>query len=144
LAFRAWLQRRYESIDRLNDAWGTRFWSQTYDSWGQIDLPHPTATYPNPTQVLDESRIISDCVVAFAKRQAGILRKANPSWRITHNGLFNNVNGPELVKTLDFFSHDQYPLFYKDGPGSSFNLVQARSLSFPSAILEQQSGPGGQ
>jgi beta-galactosidase len=144
IAFRAWLKRKYETIDRLNDAWGTRFWSQTYDAWEQIDLPHPTATYPNPTQLLDESRFISDCVVSFAKRQAAILRRANPGWLITHNGLFNNVNGPELVKTLDFFSHDQYPLFYKDWPAFSFNLVQARSLSFPYAILEQQSGPGGQ
>src|SRR5689334_16142346 len=111
LAFRAWLKRKYETIERLNDAWGTRFWSQTYDSWEQIDLPHPTAAYANPTQLLDESRFISDCIVSFAKRQAAILRGANPKWLITHNGLFNNVNGPELLKALDFFSHDQYPLF---------------------------------
>jgi beta-galactosidase len=144
IAFRAWLKEKYDTIERLNDAWGARFWSQTYDSWDQIDLPHPTATYHNPTQLLDESRFISDCVVRFARRQADILRRANPRWLITHNGLFNNVNGPELVKTLDFFSHDQYPLFYREWTGFSFNLVQARSLSFPYAILEQQSGPGGQ
>lgn len=144
IAFRAWLKEKYETIDRLNDAWGTRFWSQTYDAWEQIDLPHPTATYHNPTQLLDESRFISDCVVRFAKRQAAILRRAKPNWLITHNGLFNNVKGPDLVKMLDFFSHDQYPLFYKGWTAYSFNLVQARSLSFPYAILEQQSGPGGQ
>lgn len=146
LAFRAWLKVKYKSIAKLNDAWGTRFWSQTYDDWEQIDLPHPTATYHNPTQLLDESRFISDTVVAFAKRQAAILRAANPKWPITHNGLFNNVNGRDLVtKTpLDFFSHDQYPLFYRDWTDYAFNLVQARSLSFPFGIMEQQSGPGGQ
>ena len=144
IAFRAWLKDKYKSIERLNDAWGTKFWSQTYDDWEQIDLPHPTSAPPNPTQLLDESRFISDCVVRFAKRQAAILRAANPKWQITHNGLFNNVNGRDLVKTLDFFSHDQYPLFYSDWTGYSFNLVQARSLSLPFAILEQQSGPGGQ
>ncbi len=53
-------------------------------------------------------------------------------------------NGPELVKQLDFFSHDQYPLFYDSWPGRAEGLVQARSLSFPFAIMEQQSGPGGQ
>src|SRR5687768_306244 len=29
-AFRLWLRRRYETIDRLNDAWGSRFWNALY------------------------------------------------------------------------------------------------------------------
>ena len=49
IAFRAWLKKKYKTINRLNDAWGTRFWSQTYDDWNQIDLPHPTVAYMNPT-----------------------------------------------------------------------------------------------
>lgn len=145
-AFRAWLKRKYRTIDRLNEAWGARFWSQVYDDWEQVDLPAPTATYHNPTQLLDETRFISDCVVAFARRQAEILRAYNPKWRITHNGLFPNVDGPALVRgtPLDFFSHDQYPLFYKDWPSAAAGLVTARSLSFPFGVMEQQSGPGGQ
>ncbi len=100
--------------------------------------------YPNPTQVLDESRFISDTVVAFARRQAAIMKAANPKWRLTHNGIFSNVKGPDLVKELDFFAHDQYPGFYEHWADASFGLSQARSLSFPFALLEQQSGPGGQ
>jgi len=146
LAFRKWCAARYRTLDTLNDAWGTRFWSQTYDSWEQIDLPHPTATYLNPHQLLDEVRFISDTVVAFAKRQADILRAHSKRWQITHNGLFGNVDGPKLAEQLDFFSHDQYPHFSKPGEWWSyaFSLQQARSLSFPYAIMEQQSGPGGQ
>jgi beta-galactosidase len=145
-AFRAWLKDKYRSIERLNEAWGTAFWSQTYDTWEQVDLPGPTPAPPNPTQLLDETRFISDCVVRFAKRQADILRARNPNWRITHNGLFANVRGTDLVSDggLDFFSHDQYPLFYERWPQFAANLVQARSLSFPYAIMEQQAGPGGQ
>jgi beta-galactosidase len=120
------------------------FWSQTYDDWEQIDLPHPTPNPMNPSQLLDETRFISDCVMRFAERQAGILRKHNKRWLITHNGLFNNINGPDLVKILDFFSHDQYPLFASNWQQVAAALQQARSLSFPFAILEQQSGPGGQ
>jgi beta-galactosidase len=144
LAFRAWLRERYETLERLNHAWGTSFWSQTYSDWNQIDLPHPTATYHNPTQLIDESRFISDTVVRFAARQAAILRKANPDWFITHNGLFANIEGPRLVGQLDFFSHDQYPLFSKHWTEYAEPLIQARSLSLPFGILEQQSGPGGQ
>ena len=142
LAFQKWCERRYGSLDALNRAWGTRFWSQTFDNWRQIDLPHPTASPMNPSVLLDESRFISDTVVAFADRQAHILRDRNPGWFLTHNGLFDNVNGPDLVKKLDFFSHDQYPLFFS--PWTRFAEVQARSLSFPFGIMEQQSGPGGQ
>jgi beta-galactosidase len=144
LAFRRWLREKYRTLDRLNKAWGTAFWSQAYTDWDQLDLPHPTSAPPNPTQLLDESRFISDTVVRFARRQANILRRHNKRWFITHNGLFDNVNGPDLAKALDFFSHDQYPLFAQDWPGQANALVQARSLSFPYAILEQQAGPGGQ
>ncbi len=143
-AFRGWLKEKYRTLAKLNAAWGTGFWSQTYSAWEQIDLPHPTATYHNPSQLLDESRFISDCVVAFARRQAAILRAANPKWRITHNGLFGNVNGRDLTTCLDFFSHDQYPQFYKRWTDYSYNLVQSRSFSFPFGILEQQAGAGGQ
>jgi beta-galactosidase len=144
LAFRRWLQRKYGTLARLNRAWGTRFWSQTYDDWDQLNLPHPTAAMLNPSQLLDESRFISDCVVRFARRQAAILRRYNKRWIITHNGLFPNVDGPRLAGVLDFFSHDQYPLFFDDWPARAEGLATARSLSFPFAIMEQQTGPGGQ
>ena len=144
LAFRVWLKNRYKTINGLNDAWGTKFWSQVYNDWEQIDLPHPTATFHNPTHKLDESRFISDTVVAFCARQANILRAANPAWRITHNGLFTEIDGPKLVEQLDYWSHDQYPLFYSHWTHASQPLVQSRSLSFPYGVLEQQAGPGGQ
>jgi beta-galactosidase len=143
-AFRVWCRQKYGSIDALNDAWGTRFWSQVYDRFAQIDLPHPSATYLNPTHLLDESRFISDCVVRFARRQAEILRRANPRWLITHNCYFENIDGPELTSLLDFYSHDQYPLFYDQWTDYTHKLIQSRSHSRPFAILEQQSGPGGQ
>jgi beta-galactosidase len=144
LAFRKWLKEKYRTLAALNRAWGTAFWSQLYTDWNQLDLPHPTSAQPNPTHLLDESRFISNTVVQFAARQAKILRRHNRGWLITHNGLFGNVDGPQLAKQLDFFSHDQYPLFAEDWPARAETLVQARSLSFPYAILEQQSGPGGQ
>lgn len=144
LAFRKWLKERYRTLETLNAAWGTKFWSQVYSDWDQIDLPHPTATYHNPTQLLDESRFISDTVVAYCRRQATILRDANPKWQLTHNGQFANVDGTKLVEPLDFFSHDQYPMFWDNWTGNASPLVQARSLTFPYAIMEQQSGPGGQ
>ena len=144
VAFQKWLAAKYKSVDQLNAAWGTKFWSQTYDAWEQIDLPHPTVAYNNPSQKLDEVRFIADTVTAFCRRQADLLRAANPKCRLTHNGLFNHVDGMAVAGLLDFWSHDQYPPFWTHWTGAQFGLVQARSLSFPFAIQEQQAGPGGQ
>ncbi len=143
-AFRVWLKKKYRSLDQLNAAWGTKFWSQVYDAWEQIDLPHPTATYHNPTQLLDESRFISDTVVAYCARQKSILNSVNPKWPLTHNGIFSNVDGMKLMQQLDFFSHDQYPMFQDEWTKFASPLVAARAYSFPFAIMEQQAGPGGQ
>ncbi|MCF1599031.1 beta-galactosidase, partial [Streptomyces muensis] len=46
-AFRRWLRARYEDdLDALNDAWGTRFWSQWYYDWDEILPPRPTGASP--------------------------------------------------------------------------------------------------
>jgi len=37
--FHAWLKRRYENVDALNDAWGNVFWSMEYSSFEAIGLP---------------------------------------------------------------------------------------------------------
>lgn len=144
IAFRRWCREKYKTLDRLNKAWGTSFWSQTYTDWDQIDLPHPTAAYMNPHRILDETRFISDCVVCFAERQAAILRRHQPRWFVTHNCLFGNINPPHLAAVCDFWSHDQYPLFYGPWWDHARRLIESRAMSFPFAILEHQSGPGGQ
>ncbi|MEU8168928.1 beta-galactosidase [Micromonospora sp. NPDC049004] len=59
-AFRGWLRERYGDLDRLNDAWGTAFWSQRYGDWAEINPPRTAPTLANPTQQLDFLRFSSD------------------------------------------------------------------------------------
>ncbi|MET8250937.1 beta-galactosidase [Micromonospora sp. NPDC005197] len=59
-AFRGWLRDRYGDLDRLNDAWGTAFWSQRYGDWAEINPPRTAPTFANPTQQLDFLRFSSD------------------------------------------------------------------------------------
>ncbi|KRE44794.1 beta-galactosidase [Paenibacillus sp. Soil522] len=156
-AFRIWLQEKYGTLEKLNEAWGAVFWNQTYSDWEQVFLPRPTPVHkqPNPHQALDEKRFISDNTISFAKVQADILREVAPDHWVTTNGLFGHLDSHRMNdELLDFFSYDSYPqfstIFYdknEENPladrGSSQTLGTIRSISPNFTIMEQQSGPGG-
>ncbi|ARX80920.1 beta-galactosidase [Streptomyces alboflavus] len=84
-AFRLWLRDRYQSLDRLNHAWGTAFWSQRYSDWDQILPPRLAASHPNPTQQLDFKRFSSDALKDYLCAERDILRRLTPETPVTSN-----------------------------------------------------------
>lgn len=150
-AFQRWLEARYGSIDALNRAWGTAFWSQTYDTFAQIPAPRQTPTYHNPGLLLDWRRFCSDLVVDFQREQVEILRTICPHQKLTHNlmGFYDKTNYFDLAADLDFASSDQYPTgFYFDGPQPDYEVAACMDLTrgFKQQnfwMLELQSGPTG-
>lgn len=149
--FRQWLKKRYQTIDRLNQAWGTEFWSQGYTDFDEINSPKITVAGKNPSQVLDWMRFCSDLVVEFAQFQRDIIHTYCKNQFITHNcmGYWDKVNYFDLGKMLDFVSHDQYPgLFSVEGGERKENLAGAldlmRSVKHKNFwIMEQQAGITG-
>jgi beta-galactosidase len=154
-SFRSWLKSRYGTLDKLNQAWGAVFWSQTYTNWEQVHLTRPSVSHsPNPHQALDEKRFISDNANSFSKLQADILREEAPQHFVTTNGIFDHVDWHKLTEEqLDFISYDSYPQFSSIYPDQgvkplldrkwSLNLSLVRDVSPNYCIMEQQSGPGG-
>ncbi|WP_310462338.1 beta-galactosidase [Sphaerotilus sp.] len=110
--FRHWLAARYTTIDALNDAWGTVFWSQVYRSFDEIDLPALTVTEAHPAHRLDWRRFASDEVVAFNREQVAILRALSPGRPVSHNfmGFFTEFDHHAVAADLDIATWDSYPL----------------------------------
>ena len=112
LAFRVWLKKYYQSIDRLNKAWGCVFWSMMYHDFDQIDLPNEGTEEPTPTAWFDYYRFSSDQVIAFNKKQVDILRKYSPNRPLLHNYMSGTTEFDhyQLGEDLEIAAFDSYPL----------------------------------
>ncbi|MEV8438371.1 beta-galactosidase [Actinosynnema sp. NPDC051121] len=111
VAFRAWLRACHGSLDALNDAWGTAFWSQHYTSWDQVLPPRATPTSHNPGQLLDFDRFSSDALLELFKAERDVLREITPDVPVTTNFMAAGFSGLDYWKwaaEVDFVSNDHY------------------------------------
>lgn len=74
-AFREWLRERYATVDALNAAWGTAFWSQRYTDWSEILTPRATLSTYNPGQMLDFRRFSSDAQLEHYRAETAVIRR---------------------------------------------------------------------
>ncbi|MDT0303028.1 beta-galactosidase [Streptomonospora wellingtoniae] len=111
-AFRIWLRERYGTVERLNTAWGTAFWSQHYTGFDQVLPPRLAASHPNPTQQLDFKRFSSDALKEYLRAERAVLESATPDVPITTNfmvmGETRGMNYADWAAEVDFVSNDHY------------------------------------
>jgi beta-galactosidase len=111
-AFRRWLQDRYGSIDVLNDAWGTAFWSQHYGNFDQVLPPRITPAVPNPTQSLDFARFSSDELLAYYRAERDVLNELSPGVPVTTNLMLTSHQSEQdyfrWAPEIDLISQDHY------------------------------------
>ena len=109
-AWVVWLKQRYGTLDKLNAAWTTQYWSQRYTDWEQIPFSNDKA---NPGWMLEVKRFITSQWVDFHRNQRDAIRAhADPKQFITVNfgglGWANRFDRYAANRDLDFTSWDNY------------------------------------
>ncbi|MFJ7234901.1 beta-galactosidase [Streptomyces tendae] len=109
--FRRWLQDRYGTLEALNTAWGTAFWSQGYGDWAEVAPPRHAHYLRNPSQVLDFRRFTSDMLLECYTAERDIVRRHTPHIPVTTNfmPLWSGQDAWRWAEEEDVVSVDLYP-----------------------------------
>jgi len=146
VAFRAWLRARYGSLDALNEAWYTRFWSQTYTDWEQVEVPAVPRSWSNPARRLDFKRFVSDALLECFIAERDIVRSHRDDLPIVTNFMrfYKNADYWAWAEHEDAVALDIYP-----DPGVDDSRVSAalnfdlmRSLKGEPWVLMEQAASG--
>jgi beta-galactosidase len=105
--FRAWLEARYQTLDKLNFCWKNEFWSQDYSDWEQIKLAFLDENHA-VSRVLDSLRFYDETIRNYMLEQAGVIRKNIPQAKITTNNPVGILDLNAMYENLDYAAGDFY------------------------------------
>lgn len=119
-AFRNWLKERYGTMEELNHAWNTAFWSHTFYDWDEIELPNDISEHFNMmgkdrTQfqgiTIDYKRFNSESMLNCYQLEYDAIREYCKDTPITTNlmGFYPLLDYHKWAKHMDFASWDNYP-----------------------------------
>jgi len=148
--FRIWLQKKYKTIDNLNNAWGTAFWSGIYSDFSQIDIPVSSqliAGAASLISIVDFKRFSADECAGFISMQYNTLRQnISKSQFVTSNFMHEHADvDPWRNKDLDFISYTMYPVAgYSKGVGNQgFRLGDPWRISWANDFFRPLKGITG-
>ena len=115
-AFRAWVARRYGTLDALNRAWWTDFWSHRYTDWSQVESPAPHGERSVHGLVLDWHRFTSAQALDFFLAESAPLRRHAPGVPVTTNFMwtYDGLDYWKWAPHVDVVSWDSYPDWHND------------------------------
>lgn len=148
-AFRQWLKAKYKTIDALNSAWGTAFWSQWFTGFDQVIIPNTNLVGwwgNNPHALLDFKRYEADAEAQFLDFQAEVLRKyiSKSQYITTNYTAVCTGSDPRRTKKLDFAAYTAYPNGGSDNIGElGFRLGNSDVILFASEYYKTIGGATG-
>ncbi|KFI91924.1 beta-galactosidase [Bifidobacterium stellenboschense] len=144
-AFRAWCEAKYGTVEALNEAWGTAFWSQHVNSFDEVLLPRHMGGdgMVNPPQQLDYERFGNDMLLDFYKAERDAIEAICPGKPFTTNFMVSTdqccMDYARWADEVDFVSNDHY--FHEgeshlDELACSDALMDSLALGKPWYVME--------
>ncbi|MGW7024986.1 beta-galactosidase [Streptomyces decoyicus] len=144
--FRRWLRARYGSVDALNAAWSTAFWSQAYGDFDEVLPPRTAPTFPNPAQQLDYLRFGDEALRACYLAEKAVLERVTPHIPVTTNLMPQHKPVDAFAwsahmdtMALDFYQDPHVPDDHIRA-GYVFDLMRSARSGQPWMLLEQAPG----
>lgn len=146
-AFRVWLKEKYKTIDNLNKAWNTSFWSHTFYSWDEVVVPNELGDAIGEEKTafaglsIDYCRFNSESILKNFLNEKEAIRKYDKTTPITTNlmGAYKDLDYFKFAKEMDIVSWDNYPSY--DTPVSytamMHDLMRGLKYGQPFMLMEQ-------
>ena len=109
-AFRKWLKEKYHTLENVNKAWWTSFWSKTFTDWDQIRSPERNGETSLTGLTLDWMRFVTHQTIDFVKCETAPIKKITPNLPVTINTMqnFTFLSYPKFAEVVDFMGYDCY------------------------------------
>jgi beta-galactosidase len=113
-AFISWANKKYGSLKKINQAWGTRFWTTTFSNLQDIQTPKGGIWEAvSPHIFLDWIRFKTENIRDWVSHLSKIVKSIDPKHKVGTNGFIGictRVPDHSLIgETIDFYGLDIYP-----------------------------------
>jgi beta-galactosidase len=121
--FAEWLRGRYGTLEALNAAYWSAFWSHQITDWRQVNPRDWTSGIAH----LDWMRFSTACLVDFLRFEIGAVRRFSDAPATANMmGFFGQVDYWRVAEACDFVSDDCYPFWTParaDAEGALYSMM---------------------
>ena len=146
-AFRRWLQNRYGTIENVNRAWNTTFWSHTFYDWEEIEPASYLTEHWGWERTtfqgisLDYRRFNSDSLLECYRLESDAVKKYTPDIPVTTNFMefYKVLDYQKWAQAMDFVAWDSYPSPDATPARMAMNhsVIRGMKDGMPFALMEQ-------
>ena len=112
--FRKYLEKKYKTVEELNNKWWNGFWSHRVNSFAQIDPPGRHGEYISNPLRIEWHRFKNELLFDFVQHEIDTLKAINPDIPVNTNFMeYWDVDYNKLAQRLDVVSWDNYPFWHK-------------------------------